>query len=153
MLAHLRPMCRIALVVRSCAVTAVITALVHGAFPLSLGKFGRRLPRSFRFAAFLSLLFGPYILEDLLLLLFMLLVTLTVLVLDAALNTSLNTAQQLILPGIDKRHGLAFLSGTASTANAVDIAFGIVRNIIIEYMCHALNIKPPGSNIRCTEDL
>ncbi|MNC31211.1 hypothetical protein D3C75_795250 [compost metagenome] len=47
----------------------------------------------------------------------------------------------------------AFAAGPAGTADPVDIAVRIQRQIIVEDMGNPFNVQTPGGNVRCNQEL
>ncbi len=65
----------------------------------------------------------------------------------------LNRCQHPPLPGGDKEDSLPFTAGTASTADAVDIGFGVVGDVIIDDMADTLDVQTACSHIGCHDNI
>ena len=146
MLAHMRTLGGIGFIPDFCPAAAVIAPLVCRTFAVGILRE--------RFCLGLFLL--PFLLDfvhDFGLLLQALVMALGMLLADTALDAGFNAAQQIILTGVDKGHGLAVLPCSTCAANAVDIAFRIMGNIVVKDMGHAFDIEAARRNIRRSENL
>ena len=56
-------------------------------------------------------------------------------------------------PAVDEENGLAASPGSAGSADAVDIGLAIKRNIVIDDMADALDVKAAGGDIGCHENV
>ena len=66
---------------------------------------------------------------------------------------ALNGTEHATLAGSDKQNSFAGAPSTTSTADAVDIAFGVIRNVIVQHVADPLNVKTTGSNICCDQNV
>src|SRR6056297_639946 len=67
--------------------------------------------------------------------------------LDRLPGSTFNCRQHSFFTGGYKEDRFAFTAGTPGTADAVNIGFGIVGNIIIDDVADAFDIQPAGSHI------
>ena len=136
---RLRAMCLL-------AAAAVVAALVRSA--LAVGVLRERLALSLLLFALLADL-----LEDLLLLLLMTAAALRALLADSVLDAALNAAQQVVLARVDEGDGLAALARAARAPDAVNVALRIVRDVVVEDVCDALDVEAARCDVRRAEDL
>ena len=66
---------------------------------------------------------------------------------------ALNGAEHATLAGSDKQNGFAGAPSTTGAADAVDVAFGVIRNVVVQHVADPLNVKTTGSNICCDQNV
>ena len=73
--------------------------------------------------------------------------------LDRLARGALDLAQHVAFARGDKEDGIAFATGTSGAADAVDIGFGVVGNVVVEHVAYALDIEAARGNVGGDEDI
>ena len=72
---------------------------------------------------------------------------------DALFRVVRDPAQTLLVAHSCQRQGETCLAGAARSADSVNVIFFVVRNIVIKYDIHIVDVDSPGSDIRRDENL
>lgn len=67
-------------------------------------------------------------------------------------NESLDVAKQIALRTVAQGNGAAFGAGTSRAADAMDISFGFLRQIIINNKGDSLDVNTPGGDVGCHQN-
>ena len=73
--------------------------------------------------------------------------------LDGLTSGVLDGAQHAALAGSHEQDGLALATGTAGTADTVNVGFGIVRNVVVHHVGDALDVQTTGDYVGGDQDV
>ena len=60
---------------------------------------------------------------------------------------ALNSRQHAGLARCHKQNGLALTTGSTGSANAMDIGFGVIGNIVVDHVANSVDVQAPGGDI------